>query len=299
MLLGALVHFIAQLVQQHLMALLHLTLVVNFGLLLLFVRCGHVLNFSPIFINFVAGHDRNVGEHGSDLGIPVLVLLICSDLLAAQALLVALLDFFALLALLEDLGQFTLVALEEGLLDPNFLHRLWNLPQSVVHFPRPEGLENHGLTQALPSFFLLIASSVVIAIELVALRHDSNSGIILAVAIRHMLIELVLVELNEAVRAEQTFLLFLQSLLLVPLLYRLLLLPTMLGGPIDQLLVGAVPVPARILVQLPVLVLGAQSAIGHVVVRRVLGVVLLFLLFILNLHVHVLGLAFGVRAAST
>ena len=44
---------------------------------------------------------------------------------------------------------------------------------------------------------------------------------------------------------------------------------------------------ASILIQLPILILGAEPAVRHIVIGRVLRVILLLLL-ILNLHVHVI-----------
>ena len=227
MLLGALLHFIAQLVQQHLVPLLLVALLIGFRFFF-FVERRVMLNFPPVFFELVAGHDWDVGEHGFDLGVPVLVLLIDFGVLL-RLLHLALKDLFSLLALLEDLRQLALIALVEGLLHPNLLHRLWNLPQSVMHFPWLEGLENHGLAQAalVSSFFLITASLILVVVDeaVVALGHDAYPIVCILVT-RHVLIELTLVEFYEAVRPEQTFLLVFLSLL-VPLLDSLLFQPAL------------------------------------------------------------------------
>ena len=281
------------------MPLLLVALLIDFGLFF-FVKRRVVLNLPPVFFELVAGHDWDVGEHGLDLGVPVLALRIGFGVLL-RLLPLALENFFSLLALLEHLRQLALIALVEGLLHSNLLHRLWNLPQSVMHLTRPEGLENHGLAQAalISSFFLLIPASLILVVvdeAVVALGHDAYPIVCVLVA-RNMLIELTLVELYEAVRPEQTFLLIFLSLL-VPLLNGVLFQSALvIRFVFDQLLVGVVSMPASILIQLPVLVLGAESAVRHVVIGRVLRVVLLLLL-ILNLHVHailmIVLLAFGV-----
>ena len=226
--LGALLHFIAQLVQKHLVPLLLVALLIGFGFFF-FVGRRVMLNFPPVFFDLVAGHDWDVGEQSLDLGVPVLVLLIgFGELL--RLLHPALKDLFSLLALLEVLRQLALIALVEGLLNPNLLHRLWNLPQSVMRFPWPKGLENHGFARAtlVSSFFLITAGFILVVVveAVVALGHDTYPNICIFVA-RHVLIEFTLVEIYEAVRPEQTFLLVFLSLL-VPLLDGFLFQPALI-----------------------------------------------------------------------
>ena len=84
MLLGALMHFIAQLVQEHLMSLLLVALLIYFGFFFYVRHCVVLFDFPSVFFEFFAGHDWDVSEHGLDLGIPLLILFICSGMLLPQ-----------------------------------------------------------------------------------------------------------------------------------------------------------------------------------------------------------------------
>ena len=162
-----------------------------------------------------------------------------------------------------------------------------------MHLSRPEWLEDHGLAQALLSFFFITTNYILTIRAIVALGHDTNPIIGILVT-RHMLIELVFVELYEAMRPEYTFLLVFLSLL-VSLFDGLLCEPALVVlGVIDQLLVRVLSMAASILIQLSVLVLGAESTVRYVMIGRVLRVILILILFISNLHVDIIGLAFGV-----
>ena len=92
------------------MSLLLVALLIYFGFFFYVMHCVVLFDFPSVFFKFFAGHDWDVGEHGLDLGIPLLILLICSGMLLPQVHL-ALLELFSLLALLELLRQLPLVAL--------------------------------------------------------------------------------------------------------------------------------------------------------------------------------------------
>ena len=332
MLSGALPHLIAQLLQELTVLLLQFALLRL--LVVAFVVVGRggtdvLLDLAAILRQLLLRQAGYVRQHGLDHGVALL------DLLAVRCgyqarLLLALPQLLLLLQSLDRVRQLALVRLVERLLLVDLLDGLRDLPQRVVLLPRAERLEDHRLGALVATVPGQIHATVAVLGVNVAVVREKQ--VVIDLLLRaDILVDLFLVKVHEAVRAQKTVLLlfvvrivvvsaiaisihtitvFIICIVLLIVVNKQLLLlirriTISIGITIcmiicadvvifDQFLIGNVPLLARQLVQLLVLVGRVEHDamlvvrfVVDIVVRRVLRMVLFILLIMSKITVAV------------
>ena len=254
----------------------------------LFARiCVLLFYLAPIGINGLPAETWNVSQHGLNLSISLLGF-IGTVILSFPHF--SLLKLLLLLLFLQGQWQLSLVSLVEWLLNTNLLDRLGDLPQTGMHFAGLEGLEDHGASSRanfLTALILLI---------FIALFSKWTHGFIFIAT--HILVNLLLVEVHESMRAEQKLLILFIFEFALDCLH--LSLPLLIVY-MDELLRDG-PFLSCVLVQLFVLIYFFHAIALHVIVRGILRMVIFLFLrpFLFNFQLDLLfGCVFFGAAAET